>query len=58
MKAKRILTAGGDVLTVEAGDGCWHSGEISQVEIEMEHEWTCDICGEVYDPLDYEGEES
>lgn len=53
MKATRIFLASGTTLLVEAGeDRCWHSEEISEVEVEIEYEWECGICGVQYDPLD------
>lgn len=58
MRATRIFLASGGTLLVEAEeDRCWHSEEISEVEIEMEEEWECGICGNVYDPLDEDDDE-
>ena len=48
VKARRVFTARGEVLTTEAHDNCCAEGEeVSSVEVEVQHGTRCDICDEI-----------
>ena len=47
MKARKVfLASGGTILTELHPDRCWHSEEVSSVEVEVDDDAICDICEE------------
>jgi len=48
VRARRVFTASGEVLTTEAHDECCADcEEVSRVEVEVPYGTRCDICEEV-----------